>query len=547
MLLPAVLSPSELAAANAAVDSGALGEGETGEWDQVHGLHLAAGSAAQQLVDHPVLVGHLTQLFWSSTTGDMRHGSQYKLEVAPQLLEPPVDPAGPPPPLVGGTAEDGRLDTSRSYFNQAGHRFCHGIKVLFALSDVPADSGGYVCVVGSHKSGLGTPAAVRDGRADSELIGLGVLRRPAMAAGDALIIAAGLLQGPRAWRSDRGGLQPRLLLAEFTAGQARSAHKPPTELATIVENIDNQGDSPPGTASGWVEALPPATQAILTGLDEPAAASQSEHPAMLVPNPELSEEERLEHYLWDLTGFLILRGVFKQEAAAAIAAVEWAYGAGWLDKQADLVSDPASWSDPDTSFGPARRGTAAPPGLHGCVSLPEPHCLPFRAMLAHPEAVKRLRWIMGPGFHLGAKLPSVRLMNKGDTGQLFHAGLNENHKDYHYSLQHAGRTYNEQVNVSFQLCESCGGGGGLVVLPGGHKACHQMPPSMAFQKEMPLAYVHPTTSPGDVIIFCGLGSVHGVRQWNSEWQRRIVIMSYQSHTMGRPLRRYMAPRPASKL
>jgi hypothetical protein len=44
---------------------------------------------------------------------------------------------------------------------------------------------------------------------------------------------------------------------------------------------------------------------------------------------------------------------------------------------------------------------------------------------------------------------------------MLHAGLNENHKDYHYSLHHGGRTYNEHVNVSFQLCDSCAEGGGI--------------------------------------------------------------------------------------
>ena len=36
-------------------------------------------------------------------------------------------------------------------------------------------------------------------------------------------------------------------------------------------------------------------------------------------------------------------------------------------------------------------------------------------------------------------------MVAGNAGQLLHAGLNENHKDYHYSLVQGGRTYNEQV------------------------------------------------------------------------------------------------------
>ena len=138
---------------------------------------------------------------------------------------------------------------------------------------------------------------------------------------------------------------------------------------------------------------------------------------------------------------------------------------------------------------------------------------------------------MGPGFRLGSKTAAVRLMNKGNRGQLLHAGLNENHKDYHYSFAQSGRVYNESVNVSFQLCDSCSHGGGLIVVPGGHKANYLMPTSMAFHGDLPLATVHPETKPGDVIIFCGMGTVNGVVQWRSDHQRRIVILSYLSHSM----------------
>ena len=48
--------------------------------------------------------------------------------------------------MEGGTAEDGMMDTSRSYFNQAGHRFCHGLKIIWALAPAPAGAGGYVLV-----------------------------------------------------------------------------------------------------------------------------------------------------------------------------------------------------------------------------------------------------------------------------------------------------------------------------------------------------------------------------------------------------------------
>ena len=32
------------------------------------------------------------------------------------------------------------------------------------------------------------------------------------------------------------------------------------------------------------------------------------------------------------------------------------------------------------------------------MSLPKPHCTPFRQMLAHPAVLERLTWIFGSGF-----------------------------------------------------------------------------------------------------------------------------------------------------
>jgi hypothetical protein len=42
----------------------------------------------------------------------------------------------------------------------------------------------------------------------------------------------------------------------------------------------------------------------------------------------------------------------------------------------------------------------------------------------------------------------------------------------------AGRSYAESVNVSFQLGDSCGGGGGLILVPGSHKSSYLLPASL---------------------------------------------------------------------
>ena len=164
------------------------------------------------------------------------------------------------------------------------------------------------------------------------------------------------------------------------------------------------------------------------------------------------------------------------EAQHAIDAVDWAYATGKLDPTDGYDLTTAST---EHEAHPAREGTASPQTFRGLLTLPQPHCTPFRRMLTCPVVIERLEWLMGPGLHLANGIvPAVRLMVKGNAGQMLHAGLNENHKDYHYSLHHSGRVYNEQVNVSYQLCKSCADGGGLIVVPGGHKANYQMPARM---------------------------------------------------------------------
>ena len=44
---------------------------------------------------------------------------------------------------------------------------------------------------------------------------------------------------------------------------------------------------------------------------------------------------------------------------------------------------------------------------------------------------------------------------------------------------------------------------------------------------VPQSLVHPRTFAGDIIIFCGFGSAHGVGAWGSDHERRLVIVNYQ--------------------
>ena len=154
-------------------------------------------------------------------------------------------------------------------------------------------------------------------------------------------------------------------------------------------------------------------------------------------------------------------------------------------------------------------------------------------MLACPKVVQRLSMIMGSGFvHYGSA--PVRLTDKGFGGQRIHAGLMDREMDYHYVKIINGRSYAESVNVSWQLSDHCPLGGGLHVVPGSHKASYRMPDTLSIhpvtkaEGPLPQCAVHPDTRAGDVVIFSGMGTGHGVGQWKSDHQRRIVIMGYLS-------------------
>jgi len=102
-------------------------------------------------------------------------------------------------------------------------------------------------------------------------------------------------------------------------------------------------------------------------------------------------------------------------------------------------------------------------GVTAGVAMPAPYAAPFREMIAAPQVVHRLEWIMGAGFCTGSDF-GVRTLHRGEGRQLIHAGLNYKSNEYHYVLTEGGRSYAEAVNVSFQLSDSCTGGGGLTLV-----------------------------------------------------------------------------------
>lgn len=169
LLIPAVLTPQQVRDAAARADNG--------DFDSL-------------VNDESPLLPVLSRLCCSSD-------SQYdfgglSIDVPPREMS--LSAGVRPSPLEGGTGKVGWIDQARSYFNTGGHRFVHGIRVIWCLG---GDFSGYTIVPGSHKSTAETPLEVVTGGADSVLESLGLLQQPPLRPGDVLVVAASALHGLR--------------------------------------------------------------------------------------------------------------------------------------------------------------------------------------------------------------------------------------------------------------------------------------------------------------------------------------------------------------
>jgi hypothetical protein len=109
------------------------------------------------------------------------------------------------------------LDHSRDY---GGLQRCHGVYAAWALTDAPSGSG-LTLLPASHKPGLPTPDEIRaDGGALAEALQLTL--QPALAAGDLLLFASGLMHTVRPTAADTPA--PLILSCEYIAAMAR--HSP---------------------------------------------------------------------------------------------------------------------------------------------------------------------------------------------------------------------------------------------------------------------------------------------------------------------------------
>ena len=478
------LSPDELTTYNKALDQVLDGSAD---------LPPTAGFRYPflQLRDHPVLAGYAEALC----------GEGYRPDTGPELLG------------VGDKTDEQLsgggewMDWSRAYFHRNGVRHCQGLTAVWALRDVGPGDGGLVLIPASHNSQVETPEEVLSGADD-----MGLPEQPSLRVGDLLLCVDALVHGVRAWC----GAGPQRTLAYGFVNK----HVRPCDWA----NLDADD------SYAWASELPPEEQAVLhdprrsghpvvvrpdgeTSRLEPEPAIY--HPSIYIRNPDAAIDDK-EFYYWDLCGHLVVKGVMD---------------AGWLAAANAAIDAHADWIETASSEGDRRSVRlwgAHRSTLVDAWSLPHPHGEPFRRMIAHPEIVRRLNWMMGSGYE--ATKCEVFCSGRGGAGHYLHASGVTPSETNHYTFRN-GRCYCEYINVAWQLRDVPAADGGFCCIPGSHKGVYPIPEGVLSADDDMDMIRHVGMVAGDVLFFLAGAQTHGALPWMGAEDRRAVLLQYRSRNL----------------
>jgi hypothetical protein len=217
----------------------------------------------------------------------------------------------------------------------------------------------------------------------------------------------------------------------------------------------------------------------------------------------MTEDER---YLFDLNGYLILRGVLSEEEVRICNEA--------LDDNCEQLSSSRSQPAADQQrmdFG-------------DMLTWERPWCEPFREFLAHPTVRPYLLSILGLQYRIDHG-PGVIAMNKGVKSLSLHGGGVERPNLLESYFFKDGRIYTGLTVVEFILADEGPGDGGLCVVPGSHKANLRCPDGMKKFEDYQEHVKELNAKAGDAIIFTET-LTHGSLAWTADHQRRALLYKF---------------------
>lgn len=270
LIVPGVLGPEELAAANAALDychaEGLVKHGEENSGARDSQRLRGSGHVRQtsseglftlpkphcepfrRLLAHPAVVSRL----------NIMCGRGFRFDHGPHYIGGVRGTAGL---TMHGAGEPHRGYVA--YHQQNGNSYCAGVTVSWSLADAGPGDGGFACVVGSHKSRFTMPSGVRTVDDD-----MGVVEQPVVQAGDVLFFMDGAqTHGTLPWNADHDRRSVLYKYAGRTATRSgRSARLAPPEIYWGEELVE--GMTPQERAVMYGPASAPGTRDVNLIVDD---------------------------------------------------------------------------------------------------------------------------------------------------------------------------------------------------------------------------------------------------------------------------------------
>lgn len=143
----------------------------------------------------------------------------------------------------------------------------------------------------------------------------------------------------------------------------------------------------------------------------------------------------------------------------------------------------------------------------------------FMDVLVWPRTINILRTMIGDWFRLDHTYGLQMTRETTDMRDNLHGGPRTDQGEHCYQW-HQGKMYNGLVVVMYALKDVNPGDGGLIAVPGSHKANHPFRP----EHDSHLV-INPSLKAGDMLIFTE-ALVHGTRSWKSPNGRRSLLYKY---------------------
>ncbi len=218
-----------------------------------------------------------------------------------------------------------------------------------------------------------------------------------------------------------------------------------------------------------------------------------------------------EKYLFDLQGFLVIHGILSDDE---IRILNEALDANQDKRQEDTASAAGGNLD-----GSQLRGL-----YNGMLTWDQPWCQPFRNLLAHPKTIPYLNTMLGRGWKMDHD-PFIFTSTVGTEGLRLHGSGNVAFNGSRFYKYQNGQMRCGLINCQYQLTDVGPDDGGLMVVPGSHKANFLCPEVIqSFEKDQEAVY-HVPMKAGNLVIF-NEATTHGTLPWKSKGERRSLFYRY---------------------